>query len=118
QVGDRVVRVNGADVSTWDQFDLAVLMRANRETTLVVERDGSYVDLSLTPDAEGRFDAGTIGVAPVLRPQVMVVNSNSPAGRAGLEVRDVILAVNGEQGLGREGIITRIQKSPDTAMTF
>jgi regulator of sigma E protease len=118
QVGDRVVRVNGADVGTWDQFDLAVLMRANRETTLVVERDGGYVDISLTPDAEGRFDAGTIGVAPVLRPQVMVINSGSPAARAGLEVRDVILAVNGEERLNREGIITRIQKSPDVAMTF
>jgi regulator of sigma E protease len=118
QVGDRVVRVNDSAVETWDEFDIAVLLRANRETTMVVERNGGYVDLTLTPDAVGRFDEGTIGVAPVLRPQVQLVNPGTPAAGAGFVVRDIIVAVNGERGLGREEIIARIQKSPDVPMSF
>jgi len=57
-------------------------------------------------------------VAPVLRPQIQLINPNTPAERAGFQVRDVILAVNGERGVGREGIISRIQKSADAEMIF
>jgi len=48
----------------------------------------------------------------------MFINPNSPGERAGFQLRDVILAVNGETGLGREGIISRIQKSANAEMTF
>ena len=41
QVGDRVVRLNGKDVATWDEFDMLVASKANRELDLVVERGGS-----------------------------------------------------------------------------
>jgi len=118
QVGDRVVRVNDTTVETWDQFDLAVMPRANREIDLAIDRAGVPVNIILTPAAEGRFDIGTIGVAPVLRPQIQLINPNTPAERAGFQVRDVILAVNGERGVGREGIISRIQKSADAEMIF
>jgi regulator of sigma E protease len=118
QVGDRVVRVNDTVVETWDQFDLAVLPKANREITLVVERSGGYVDVVVTPEAEGRFELGSLGVAPVLRPQVILVTPGSPAERGGLRARDVMVAFNGERGLGREDLIARIQQHPETAVVF
>lgn len=118
QVGDRVVRVNDTAVDTWDAFDFAVMPKANRELTLVVERNGSFLDLTVTPAAEGKYEIGTLGVGPVLRPQVRLVTPGSPAERGGLSAGDVLLAFNGERGLTREAIIARIQKSADVPITI
>jgi regulator of sigma E protease len=118
QVGDRVVRVNETQVDSWDQFDFAVMTKANREVTMVVERGGAFIDLRVTPEAEGRFEIGTLGVLPVIRPQVMVVNPGTPAAQAGFQRGDVLLGFNGDRGLTREALIARIQKSPNTPVTF
>jgi regulator of sigma E protease len=118
QAGDRVVRVNGKAVETWDDFDLAVMPKANRELSLTVERSGTMVDLSVTPSAEGDFEIGSLGVLPVLRPQVMLVTPGTPAEQGGLRSGDVFVAFNGERNLSREGLIAKIQKHPDVAVTF
>lgn len=118
QPGDRILTVNGTSVDTWDQFDMAVMPRANRELTLSVERAGALLDVRVTPAGEGRYEIGTLGVAPVLRPQIQLVNPGTPAARAGFQKGDVLLAVGGEPGLGREAIISRIQQSADVPVTF
>jgi regulator of sigma E protease len=118
QVGDRVVRVNETQVDTWDQFDFAVMTKANREVTMVVERGGSFIDLRVTPAAEGRFEIGTLGVLPVIRPQVLLVNPGTPADTAGFQRGDILLGFNGDRGLTREALIARIQKSPNTPVTI
>src|SRR5688572_28970500 len=40
KAGDRIVRVNGTDVNTWDEFLMAVVTKANREIPITIERDG------------------------------------------------------------------------------
>jgi regulator of sigma E protease len=118
QPGDLVVRVNEKDVKTWDEFDLAVLAKANRQLSMVVQRAGSYVDLVVTPEASGDFDLGELMVAPFLRPQVIELVPGKPAESAGFKLGDLILAVGGERWLGRDQIIARIQKSTGTPMVF
>lgn len=118
QTGDRVVRVNGKAVETWDDFDLAVMPKANRELSLAVERAGAMVDLTVTPSAEGDFEIGSLGVMPVLRPQVLEINPGTPAERSGLRRGDVVVAFNGERGLTRDSLITKIQQHPDVEVTF
>lgn len=118
QTGDRVVRVNGKAVETWDDFDLAVMPKANRELSLAVERAGAMVDLTVTPSAEGDFEIGSLGVMPVLRPQVLGVNPGTPAERAGLLPRDVLVAFDGERNLSRDTLIAKIQQHPDVEVTF
>src|SRR5688572_3116306 len=66
QVGDRVVRVNGKDVATWDDFDMVVANKANRKLDLVVARGASYEDIVVVPEATGDFDMGDLKVGPVL----------------------------------------------------
>jgi regulator of sigma E protease len=118
QAGDRVVRVNGKDVNTWDDFDMAVITKANRELALVVERAGSYVDLKVVPEATGDFDAGDLKVFPVLRPQILEVMPDQPAAKAGLRNGDVILSVGGQRPQGRQGVVGQIQKHADKPLVF
>ncbi len=116
--GDTVVAVNGRVVTTWDDFDLNVSLKANRDVTLAVQRDGRSLDVHVTPSASGRYEIGDIGVGPVIRPQVISANPKSPAERAGVQASDVILAVDGERGLDRSDVITRIQKHPKQPVVF
>jgi regulator of sigma E protease len=118
QPGDLVMRVNDKAVETWDDFDLAVLTKANRELKMVVQRGGSFVDLVVTPEASGDFDLGELKVGPFLRPQILELVPGKPAETAGFKVGDFILAIGGERWLGRDAIIARIQKSTGTPMEF
>jgi regulator of sigma E protease len=117
-VGDRVVRVNTKNVETWDDFDMAVASKANRELDLVVQRSGSYVDLVVTPEATGDFDMGDLKVGPVLRPQILDVVPDQPAAKAGLRASDVVLTVGGERAQGREQVVGLIQKSAGVPLVF
>lgn len=118
QVGDRVVRVNTKTVDTWDDFDIAVASKANRELALVVQRAGSYVDVVVTPEATGDFDMGDLKVGPVLRPQILDVVPDQPAAKGGLLTGDVVLSVGGERATGREQVVGLIQKSAGAPLVF
>jgi len=117
-VGDRVVRVNDVTVDTWDDFDMAVMPKADRELMLVVERDGSYVDVAVVPEASGDFDIGDLKVGPVFRPQIASVVAGQPAEKAGLQAGDVVVAVDGVRGLTREQVVERFQKSADVPVVL
>ena len=118
QVGDRVVRVNGKDVATWDDFDMVVASKANKELDLVVERAGSYVDVVVVPEATGDFDMGDLKVFARLRPQVLEVMPEQPAAKAGFKKGDVILTVGGQRPSSREDVVSQIQKHADKPLVF
>ena len=118
QLGDRVVRVNGKNVETWDDFDMAVASKANREIDLVVARAGSYVDVVVVPEATGDFDMGDLKVGPVLRPQILDVMPDQPAAKAGLKAGDVVLTVGGLRPQSRDDVVGQIQKSAGAPLVF
>jgi regulator of sigma E protease len=119
QVGDRIVSVAGRDVPTWSALDVEIVLQANRELAVVVDRRGQRVEFKLTPSAVGRFEIGTIGIQAVMRPMVLQISTpGGPADRAGLRRGDVIVAVDGQPGLNREAIIDRLSKSAGKTLTF
>src|SRR5262245_15911542 len=62
--GDVIVGVAGRPVDTWEQLEMAVLPRANREIELTVKRDGSDQLVRITPDSRTKYEIGDIGVLP------------------------------------------------------
>lgn len=117
-LGDTVLALDGLPVPTWDDLDLAVVTKAGREVTLAVMRNGERLSMRVTPVAVGRFEAGDLGIGPIIRPQVRQVNPGSPAEQAGLRRGDVLLAVNGTRGLAYDQIIERIRASADMPLTL
>lgn len=119
--GDRIVRVDGVPVPTWERFAVEFIPKAKRDVTLTVERDGRAIDLRLVPPAVGKFevaDIGVFGVFPVMHPEIQALNPGQPAQQGGLQPRDVIMAVNGERNVSRDRVIELIKSHPDLPLTL
>lgn len=50
--GDRIVSIDGNDISSWDQVGEAIQTTQGNEMTFSVERDGQILEYSLTPEFE------------------------------------------------------------------
>jgi regulator of sigma E protease len=103
--GDKVVSIDGKQVSTWDDLNARVMKSPGRELRVTVERAGQDRPLTkvMTPRAHLRSDAfgvrekvGLLGVMPHFRLPVLGVESNdSPAYQAGLRTFDQIVSIRG-----------------------
>ena len=85
--GDQIVRVDGRAVTTWDDLEIGVTPRADRDVEFVVMRGGAERTLTIRPittkvplQSDTTYEIGTIGVlpapvrtstrsAPVIRPR-------------------------------------------------
>jgi len=68
--GDRIVRVAGRTVSTWEQLSMAIGTKARREVPIEVARNDQAITLSVTPDAQTKYEIGDIGVFPDVHPSI------------------------------------------------
>jgi len=69
KAGDQVVAINGEPVWRWDDMRATIEKSAGQKLTVAVEREGSRMDLTVTPSSGDQKDmfgepAGRIGVAP------------------------------------------------------
>ena len=118
RAGELIVSVAGRAVETWDELFVAVMPRAEREIPVVV-RDvaGRERTLDVVPEARTQFEVGDLGIGPTMRPQIINVTAGGPAERAGVEVGDVIVAIDGEEIAGNE-LVDRIGASAGTSLAL
>jgi regulator of sigma E protease len=110
--GDRILSVASDRVETWEQLLMRVAPKANREIVLSVMRDGQVVTVPVKPEAEGRYEIGSLGVLPAnTHPIIDSVIEGGPAEKAGLMAKDVILDFNGEPMVFTRQLIDAIQAS-------
>jgi regulator of sigma E protease len=116
--GDRIVSVAGRGVDTWDQFEMAVGSKANREVSIGLLRNGLEQARKVTPAVVGksRFEFGDIGVLPNVHPRLRSVTPNDPGDRAGLKAEDVIVAVDGRPVTFHWQLREAIAKHPEQPM--
>jgi regulator of sigma E protease len=92
--GDRILRVDDREVTTWDQLLVTIAGKARREVTLLVMRGGESRPIEVVPTAFGKYEVGDIGVYPNTHPHVRGVNPGDPAEKAGVKTGDVVMKVN------------------------
>jgi regulator of sigma E protease len=116
-VGDRIVSIDGKTSPDWEEVHTRIMINAERALDVVVHRDGQDVRLSLTPDRETPNGTGDAGFKPRVESIIGQILEGDPADRAGLEVGDEVLAVDGIslETAGRE-VSDMIQDVP--AATF
>jgi regulator of sigma E protease len=116
--GDRLVSIAGRDVTTWEDAGVAIGIKARRQVAIELVRDGRTQTVRVTPDAEGKFEVGNIGVLPDSRPAILALVSGEPAQKAGLKPRDVVLSVNGARMLNGAQLSETIAKYPNRPITL
>jgi regulator of sigma E protease len=99
-VGDIVTAINGKPVTSFDDLRVETLLNRGFTVTLTLERDGQALTRQLTPRKEyDESTEGPLGVrlayyeAPVT---VQWILEGGPAEQAGLQVGDVITAIDGQ----------------------
>ncbi len=107
--GDRIVRVDGNDVDTWEHFEMAVLGKAKREVTFTIDRGGRPVEIRVVPAAQGKYELGDVGILPVMHPQIRGITRDSPAQEVGLQTEDVVLAAAGEKNISNTRLVEIIK---------
>lgn len=95
RAGDRIVAVNGESMADWENFRVRILIGAGETLQLGVERDGRQLTVNATPETAEGQPTGRLGVYSVLEPEIGVLQEGGVADRAGLEVGDRIVAVDG-----------------------
>jgi len=118
QVGDRIISVEDKDVPTWKQFEIAVATRANRPVRLVIERDGKRLERQVVPKAVDRFETGSIGVLPVLNPQIAEIREGQPGYEAGLRAGDVVIAAAREANPSYKRLLELIRAHEGKPLTL
>jgi len=89
KVGDRIVSVDGAAVTRWDEVPPYIRGNAGRSVTFVVERDGARIPLTAVPatlERDGQT-RGFIGIGP--KPTVERMNPVAASGRAVGDIWDL-----------------------------
>ena len=115
--GDRILRVAGREVSTWEELVYAVVPRADREIDVVLRRDDGAQTVQVTPVGQTEYNLGDLGVGPDVSPQVIAWAPPATAARdAGIQVGDVIEAVDGRE-VTQQSLIEAINASAGASIT-
>jgi regulator of sigma E protease len=118
RVGDHIVTVDGRQVPDWDKFSVSVLPKANKTITMGVERGAERLEISLTPKAVGKYEAGDVGILPLAHPQIAATRPGEPAQEAGLLAEDIIVSAGGEADVSRERVIELIKTHENKPLEF
>lgn len=100
--GDKIVAVFGKPVVQWDELRDAIIAHPDQDVTVTYERDGKRIDAVLHSQSRSEQNAfqeqerrGKIGISAMyLTPQLAIVDTQSPAAKAGVHTADMLIAVN------------------------
>ncbi len=113
QFGDRIVRVNGDTIATWNDVANAV---AGAGDTLRVEVAGRPEAVRLTLGDSVDRTALARAIAPLIPARIGIVDPGRPAARAGLRPDDLVLRANGDTIRSWTELLYAIWNSPGRSL--
>ncbi len=97
---DRVISINGENVSTWDDFVYGISLKDfGKDKSVLIERDSTKINVTIVASSLIKTIAGekALGLYPAQSAVVIgAVESLKPADKAGIKQGDTISTINGE----------------------
>ena len=116
--GDRIVRINGDSMTTWQAIQQELLTAGGTRITIEVAGRSGPILLDV-PRSESASRAALVGaLEPRHEPVLGEVLAGRPAEAAGLRPGDRVTAVNGEAIPSWEQLVKAIEGSPGRAMAL
>ncbi len=100
--GDKIVKINNIPNPDFEDIFIAVALNNSPEgVSLEIEREGKTFDTNIIPRYDAAFGIQRIGIAPATSLEIDKIfaleNSDAPAQKSGLQIKDKILEVNGKR---------------------
>ena len=111
--GDRIIQLNGKDVSKWTDILTGVALSLEPTVNVVALRGDERIECNLETTYEKEFGIKMTGLYPPGRPVAVRARPNSPADRAGIQPQDEFLAIEGVPVYSRAQLIELISKRSD-----
>jgi len=114
QIGDRIARLDGIENPTWKQIDPKEALSPNQPLDVTVDRGGKLIQATIVPEAYGINQMGFAGWVPK-EPTVTVTDleKGMPAEKAGMQIGDEILKVDGRPIPALEAMIETLKRTQD-----
>jgi regulator of sigma E protease len=93
--GDRVVRIDGVHNPTWEDVLLKVMISARQPVDISIQRGNAFLEKQVRPEVEAGDEYGSVGWVPEQNITVTELVAGMPAGKAGIQLNDHIIAING-----------------------
>jgi regulator of sigma E protease len=111
RAGDRILSVDGATVSDWDDVLTQLHVDEGSVKQLAIERDGTRMDIACAAHpVEGGY---LYGILPDVPARIGRVARSKPAYRAGIREGAVIVAINDTTISNWDDLQTKIRSHPD-----
>ncbi len=93
--GDQILQIGDTQNPTWQDVHNKILISPNQPLAMRVKRGNQVLPITLVPKADGKQQTGEAGWLPRQPFLVTALEPDMPGVRAGLQVGDEILAVDG-----------------------
>jgi len=94
QTGDIIRAIDGKPIRDYSDLQEIIASNPKKTMTMEVERNGTILELVITPWLDPNTGAGVIGVYAWVDPVIESVQEKSPAALADLRPGDIIIAAN------------------------
>jgi len=119
QIGDRIVRLDGIENPTWKQVDPKEALSPNQLLEVTIERGGKSFEKTIVPEAYGINQMGFAGwVAKEPSVTVTDLEKGMPAEKAGMQIGDEILTVDGQPIPHIEAMIETMKRTQERAIAI
>jgi regulator of sigma E protease len=111
--GDHIVRYNNMQNPTWEDVISKVMLSPNSQVALTIQRGGQTLQKTVVPEAVGQDQVGSAGWLPDAPTTVSDVEAGQPADKAGIKVKDEIVALNGTPIRSTQSMVRMLQQTED-----
>ena len=95
-VGDIIEKINGRNISDWEKAEMLFAVNPDTEVQVAIDRSGDKKMLTLRPQLDPEKNIGTSGLYPDFPAEVGGLMKGLPAEKAGVQLHDKIISVNGK----------------------
>jgi regulator of sigma E protease len=112
QAGDRIVRIDGIENPTWEQVIPREALNPNQPIDVTLERGGQQLTKTIVPEALGPNQMGSAGWEPKESSfPITDLEPGMPAEKAGMQLGDEIISVDGQPITGLQAMIESLKRS-------